>query len=89
MTSQPDSETEINVALLSEILREFTPYRVMRAHQDDSLGRLLADQLPHESWYYDALVISTAYRLLNGATSQADVERKLLAIAHPETQDEK
>ncbi len=87
-TNPPDDSGTIDVALLSEILREFTPYRVMRAHQENGIGRLLADELPHSSWYYDAFVIATAYRLLHGAKTQADVERELLALAHPETQDE-
>lgn len=82
------SPHDLDVALLSEILRELTPYRVMRAHQTDSLDRLLAGELPHSSWYYDAWVVSTAYRILKSGKSQTEIERLLLATVHPENPDE-
>lgn len=87
-TSQPEHKN-LDVTLLSEILREFTPYRVMRAHQNNSIDRLLADELPHSSWYYDAWVISTAYQLLQSGENQTEIERALLELIHPENLDEK
>ena len=87
MTSQLE-ENWLDVPLLSEILREFIPYRVMRTHQTASTDRLLADELPHSSWYYDAWVISTAYRLLQFGENQASIERALLELIHPENPDE-
>lgn len=87
-TKPPKSPHDLDVALLSEILREFTPYRVMRAHQTDSIDRLLANELPHSSWYHDAWVVSTAYRILKSGKSQTEIERLLLATAHPENPDE-
>lgn len=92
-SSAPETKTvrsphDLDVALLSEILREFTPYRVMRAHQTDSIDHLVAGELPHSSWYHDAWVISTAYRILKSGKSQTEIERLLLATAHPENPDE-
>lgn len=84
----PLDENGLDVSLLSEILREFTPYRVMRAHQTATTDCLLADELPHSSWYYDAWVISTAYRLLQSGGNQASIERALLELIHPENPDE-
>ena len=71
---------KIDVALLSEILRELTPYRVMHAMEKSQIEGLLADELPHESWYFDAWVISTAYSLLSTNQSQPAIEHALLQL---------
>ena len=86
--SDPENYSNLDVTLLSEILRVFIPYRVLKAYQDDKIENLLADELHHRSWYCDAWVIANAYRLLQGHQDIASAERELLELLFAETQDE-
>lgn len=83
-----ETAADIDVALLSEIVREVTPYRVMFEHQRGKVSDLLADQLPHESWYFDAWIIATAYRLISSHATRSAIEQALLRLHFSESADE-
>ena len=88
MNDEAQKPSQIDVALLSEILREFVPYRVMLAHQKNQIADLLADRLPHNSWYYDAWVVANAYQLLSEKSDVGSIERGLLDLLYGEIPDE-
>lgn len=88
MAVQNSEHLSLDIELLSEILREFIPYRLMNAVDTGRVHEVLADALPHHSWTFDAWVIANAYRILSSHDDATAIERELLQLLYPDGQDE-